>query len=199
MKRILLAMTVIGLLCACSKEPSPETKAQTLIKSYINSNLGDPKSYEAIVFTELDSTFHSPARDEAYKRFEDLYDSLSLVRDALREIGQYRRSSEISDQILTLFDEYEAEVDTLPDEHLGYGMGHKFRSANKFGGKEISILFFEFDKDVTSVTAVDTITIEEITEVRQELQKFKNGETVLTEKEQRMIRSAENMFKLLDY
>lgn len=199
MKKILFVVAVLGLLCGCSKEVTPEDKARTLIKSYIDSNLGDPKSYEAIVFTNLDSTFHSPARDEAYKQFEKLYDSLSLVRDMMSEIGQYGRSSEISDQILTLFDEYEAKVDTLSEEHLGYGMGHKFRFANKFGGKEVAILYFEFDKDVSMVNAIDTLTREEAAEARQELQKFKDENPVLTEKEQRMVRSMENMFKLLDY
>ena len=199
MKKILLVIAVLGLLCGCSKEATPETKARALIKNYIDSNLGDPKSYEAIVFTDLDSTFHSPARDEAYKRFEKLYDSLSLVRDMMSEIGQYNRSSEISDQILTLFDKYEAEVDTLPDEHLGYGMGHKFRFANIFGGKEVAILYFDFDKDVTMVNAIDTLTREEAAEARQELQKFKEENPILTEEEQRMVRRAENILKLLDY
>jgi len=54
MKKVLLLTLIIGCFLSCSK-PTKEDMAKDLIKKYMIENLNDPKSYEPISFSKLDS------------------------------------------------------------------------------------------------------------------------------------------------
>jgi len=55
MKKTGIMFIIAAIFAGCS--PSNEKRAQKLVKEYMIVNLKDPKSYESISFSKLDSLF----------------------------------------------------------------------------------------------------------------------------------------------
>lgn len=132
MKRIIMVLVIV--LAGCSK--SPEEKAQKLIKEYIINNANDPKSYEPIEFSNLD-TF-----------FKDEYDIKGL--DSVNKLMKEERIS--FEEFITLSDSVSKIKYKIPRD---LKMNHSFRANNAFGAKIKSTKEFHFNFNVDSLLYIE--------------------------------------------
>jgi hypothetical protein len=152
MKKILYIAATALLLGACAKPaPTNEEKAQKLINEFIMANANDPKSYEAVSFGTLDSTFSSYYASDRYKdlkKQESAYDSLW---DFHLDKGNFDSCSWYSDKKSEIGTLMRNEADTYKGNHFGWKMSHRYRAANGFGAITIGTTIFYFDKEITEI------------------------------------------------
>lgn len=196
MKKILIAIWAVLVLCGCSDSSplaTPETKAKKLIKEYIRNNLGDPDSYEEIASSPVDSTFDTPYYELAKSKYEQILDSLDFRRKAMKELGLIDEAIAVTEQQTNLIYAYIESFDTLSYVHNGYAMLHKYRAANSYGGKDIYMLYFGFNKELDTINSIDSITMQDIYVLKEEVEQGKGKLDSLERYERADIRRAENV------
>ena len=174
MKRLLLILTV-AVLASCS----PEKKAEKLIKKWMSENLNDPKSYEPVSFSTLDSILTEfEDTPEAQKLLSYTKEQLAFIKKANQNLeladiwkGSYDSYSKSqfysyidladkymakNDSVEKLKKEYEPIYDSAKEKFVptlvGWEMSHKFRCKNGFGAQILSEKEFKFNKDLTEIT-----------------------------------------------
>lgn len=199
MRKIFVVAVGMILLFGCAEQnppATPETKARTLIKEYINNNLGDPGSYEEIVLSPVDSIFDTPYYELARKQYEEAYDSLDMIYDAMLDLRLYNEASKVVDKQSELRNVWLDSLDTLSVEHSGYGVFHKFRAANLFGGKEIYMLYFGLNKELDSIISVDSVTLQDIYDLKEEVEQSKGRLDSLNSYERADLKRSENILNV---
>ncbi len=170
MKKIMFFTLSAMLLIACS---SPEKDAQKLIKSSLMETMNDPKSYESVKFSELDSIFTSVETDSALNVLfrnarRQLDKSESLMRESNRilsfEPNYVERKKKLMDEAKLYLDSaetfrtsYEKAVANFVPQHKGWVMGHTFRGNNAMGAKILNTYLFTFNKEITEITDVRSV------------------------------------------
>ncbi len=183
-------------LCGCAGKSyliTPDDKAKKLIKEYITNNLGDLGSYEPITTSPTDSTFYQPYWDEVWERYNSVKDSLDKMYYIYMDLGLYDKAIDATKESRKFNDDFFASIDTLSYEHDGYGVFHKFRAANHFGGKEIFMLYFALNKELDSVISVDTITMQDIYDLKEDVGQRKDRLDSLNSYESADLKRYENI------
>ena len=160
MKNLIL-LIFVGVCFSCT--PSPEKKAQELIKTNLSKTMQDWNSYEAVEFGKLDSTFTTFQDDKKWKGYylyQQLFEGKS---DRLHKLADSeenpKKKIQILDSALNALSVSERYLDSLhafqknfKGEFNGWKMIHTYRGNNSLGAKIIAKTVFYFDKDITGVT-----------------------------------------------
>lgn len=161
MKKILYIAATALLLGACAKPaPTNEEKAQKLINEFIMANANDPKSYEAVSFGTLDSTFSSYYASDRYKELDSIRENLEkrkivyeMFLNASKKGNKYLDSIEFClDKQIDINNKMTSEAENYKGEHFGWKMSHRYRAANGFGAITLGTTIFYFDKELTEIT-----------------------------------------------
>ena len=178
MKKLISLITVLmAFVASCS--PSPEKKAEALIKESIKKTLYFPDSYDPIE-TKIDSAF-SPQADPRFislvlefnKKGLELEDLQSEIARAEGDVALYNPN--LSAYFKTKYNQAKDEYDSLiqkneqltsdlqsfggkiseqlqkTPEFLGYFAYHSYRAKNNNGDTLIGEKYFLIDKDITSI------------------------------------------------
>lgn len=169
MKKIIFIILSAIFLIACS---SPEKNAQKLIKNSLMESMNDPKSYESVKFSELDSVFTVYYEDPVYVSLNNKIDNIDIVfkatdeaRRSLLQINPFDKKIDVymeelkimSDSIKSHSNELLEFLDNFTPEFNGWFMTHTFRGNNAMGAKVLNSYRFIFDKDITEIRDVQTI------------------------------------------
>lgn len=180
MKKLISFLVIFTLIVACS--PSPEKKAEALIKDAVLKNLILPDTYQPVE-TKLDSAFTPYHDPQAVSAFLDLFQIGQKKGIVEEQMKQAKSSMAIwSGPYMTAFarekyqqakDEYESyhstyetlsrnyeqtlavigELFNKQPEFIGYRAHHRFRANNNDGDTMLSGYYFLFDKDLTQIVA----------------------------------------------
>lgn len=170
MKKILSTALCMLLFIGCS---SPEKKAQKLVQSKLKETMNDPKSYESVKFSELDSTFTSLSDDSTFNALFNkakfyLNRSESLMREAdlllSFENNYFERKKKLMDESGLYLDSakmfrplYEKAEKNFVPQHNGWAITHTFRGNNAMGAKILNTYLFTFNKKITEITDARSI------------------------------------------
>lgn len=141
MKKLILLLFVLGLF-SCTK--NPEDLAKENVEKFMKAKLDDPKSYESVKFSKMDSLFTSfdESKDGIELKYQE--DKLSEKSTELsNRIGVTESISEINkileeNKKLTktrndLIDTFFAKSLKYKGAFCGYKIKHSFRAKNKMG------------------------------------------------------------------
>ncbi|RYZ61455.1 MAG: hypothetical protein EOO14_05005 [Chitinophagaceae bacterium] len=149
MKKLTLIASA-AFLFSCSSEP--KDKVAESIKDYMNKNLNDAKSYEAVETSKPDSFYYS-------------YFQTSEGQVAKVEISTYVESNANPDDLLyEVFQDEKKKRDSILDierksyRWYGWKVFHKYRAKNKFGAMVLQSDSFYLDKNFNVVNK-DTIKL----------------------------------------
>lgn len=175
-----LALSVAVLIASCS--PSPQKKAEALIKDSMQKTLILPDTYQPVE-TELDSAFsprHSPEFMElvfdVYKKAMEmsrLEEQMKSARSAMAIWGGSYMTSFARQNYNDAKEEYAAaekkydllssqvekagkkmgEMTEKGNEFIGFRARHSYRAQNNAGNVLLDEKYFLFDKDITQVVA----------------------------------------------
>lgn len=170
MKKILFIALSALLLLSCS---SNEKKAQKLVQSKLKETMNDPKSYESVKFSELDSIFTTVSDDSLINSLfnkADIYlktaESLMRKADLMLsfEPDYFANKQSLMDEAGRQLDSakvFRAQYDELSakfvPKHKGWAITHTFRGNNAMGAKILNTYLFTFDKDITEITDARSI------------------------------------------
>lgn len=164
----LLFIALMAMFVGCA--PTPEKMARALIKDYIEKNLDDPSTYEAVEFGELDSIIYPWSKYAAVlqERIDDLNNRIEGCHKRIKLYKSYHYidvSSHIKDEedhISLWNDEINqvkadlAKQDEWRD-HKGFEIQHSFRATNAFGAKILNKYIFTISPDLTTIEDVEII------------------------------------------
>jgi hypothetical protein len=126
--RYIIIITSLLILLACNK--SPENKAQTTVKSYLDTVLNNPKTYESMSWSKVDSAYEDGIKNPLYRQYLD--SSIQILNAPIESSMEYVMKSR----------EYRHKADSISqttwkEKWLGYQVTHKFRASNKMGAVTI--------------------------------------------------------------
>ena len=159
-----IALMAMIFVCSCSK--SPEQKAQSLIKSKLKETLHDPKSYESVKFSTLDSVYTTlednleylilkKKFDWAYKKAQEflsetkIYSGSRFYRDEFRDA--LKGAEMMSDSMTVYVPILEKMEKEFVPEFNGWKMEHSFRSNNAMGAKTLGSYVFYFNNELKEI------------------------------------------------
>lgn len=160
MKKYILSIMAAMLMASCTSTPTPEEQAKKLITDYIMANANDPKSYEAVSFGTLDSTFSSYYASDRYKELDSIRENLEK-RKIVYEMflnwsnkgNKYLDSIEFClDKQIEINNKMTSEAENYKGNHFGWKMSHRYRAANGFGAITLGTTTFFFNKEFTEIT-----------------------------------------------
>lgn len=146
MKKIMPYIVLLLIaICMYSCTKSPEEKAQILFEESIKPRMGNPKQYEFIQMSQLDSAFSSLEIDRTYLALKD---SLKANRVTLFDVmsKNYYAKKKKEEGLKSEIKEYE---DSFTPHYIGWHSKIEFRAANLFGGVQIYLADVYFNKDLT--------------------------------------------------
>lgn len=168
-KLLLSAVALSAILLAavgCNKTPTAQELAEKAVKDYLMTNLDDPKSYESVSFTQLD-TIYTRFEDEAFADdFSTAKFKVKFYSDLKtdREYDRYMRDHpEVHiDDSISFYQAYldrnreeydQAEKAFVPAIDVMW-LAHEYRANNKMGALIKSRVNFYFDEqmNITQVT-----------------------------------------------
>lgn len=166
MKKTFIAIILAGAaLSSCTK--TNQQKAEALTKKYLDSTLNDPKSYEAVKFSKLDTLTESIDENAEYMKYEHAKDSLKTIADSVQSaaIAAIGSSSADTAKLRMQGDSiYALRKKNLEDEHtfaekfkgkpVGWVISHTYRAKNAMGALIVTTNLFRFDQALTKVTDV---------------------------------------------
>lgn len=166
-KKLLLSALALFAIVGCNKTPTAQELAEEAVKEYLMTNLNDPKSYESVSFSPLDTIFtrfedEAIAKDYSTAKFKVKFYS-DLKSDS--EYDQYIRNHpevHADDSIA----HYQALVDANKDAYDQaeqsfvpaidvMWMTHEYRANNKMGALIKSRVDFYFDENM-NITQVSS-------------------------------------------
>lgn len=180
MKRIFALSLILLMAIACA--PSPQEKAEALVKEAIQKSLYIPDSYEAVE-TQLDSAFtpyHDPAfvatvldickkgveLDELDSKMKRAKSSMSIWSGPyMTSFGrnQYNEAKEEYETAKGKYDALTAKIQKMAEglreqiekepEFIGCRVHHTYRAQNNAGNVLMGGAYFLLDKDLTQIIA----------------------------------------------
>lgn len=173
MKKILILMAAVSLLCGCSNQ---QQKAEKFIKEHIAKTIGDPKSYEPIEFSDLYAHCHLSEFDDS--KYNEQLKQYANERNDLILAGDNAGAAEILNKISQLSDKIEKERKLfIPKEEVGlYYIIHEFRASNEYGALTKYCNVYIFDNQMQEV-----IMEEEATERWLEQLRFEKSIGIVSE------------------
>ena len=180
MKRIFALFFILSMAIACA--PSPQKKAEALVKEAIQKTLYIPDSYEAVE-TQLDSAFapyHDPAfvatvldickkgveLDELDSKMKSAKSSMSIWSGPyMTSFGrnQYNEAKEEYETAKGKYDALTAKIQKMAEglraqiekepEFIGCRVHHTYRAQNNAGNVLMGGAYFLLDKDLTKIIA----------------------------------------------
>lgn len=166
MKKILLFI-VMAMFVGCA--PTPEKMARALIKDYIEKNLDDPSTYEAVEFGELDSIIYPWAEyaaslqngiDRYTAEIEDCKKSIAKYKSMPFDMSQFiPRYQKLIDEYQSVINDYNEKLEKEDEwvEFEGFKITHTFRATNAFGAKILNKYIFTISPDLTTIEDVEII------------------------------------------
>jgi hypothetical protein len=116
------------LVTACNVEPTNQSKAQDLVKGYLNKSLNDPASYESVAFSQVDSLFVDP-HDK---------NTIDMIYKISGDQAAYKKS-----------------IGALKKGLYGFHISHTFRFKNTQGGIETKTWEFNLNKPISSIQNIE--------------------------------------------
>lgn len=159
MKKFILSLFAIAMLCSCGK--SNEEKAQELIKTDLKETMKDWHSYESVSFSKLDSTFTEYKNLPEAEKIEMEVAKLQAESDSIRILANSSASYNkvLFDQAIEkirkakeLDSTFNANKENYKGNFNGWQMIHKYRGNNSYGAKDLATTAFYFDTNITKVT-----------------------------------------------
>ncbi|WP_342644517.1 hypothetical protein [Mucilaginibacter sp. CSA2-8R] len=171
MKKNLLFLPLF--LCSCSHFQSNQQKAESLVKSYLDSTLNDPKSYESMKFDTLRTQYAQyGVGDPEGRRLDSVtvtfLDSASKYKEKAdkelvtgESLTNYNKYSELK----KLYDAKADSVSKLSDEKgkgykgpvFAYSIVHSFRAKNGMGALTIQKMRFRTDSALNKITSAGEV------------------------------------------
>lgn len=148
MKKILIPALALFAF-ACKSTITPQQKAETLVKNYLDSALNDPKSYEPIAFKPVDSTFTSFKYSDEALVFNKKVDSLNNIIFDL--ITKSKDDSKQSKEVAALNDAKSDAATKYKGKFKGFSIVHEYRAKNGFNAIIKSTNTFLIDSAMTKV------------------------------------------------
>lgn len=198
MKKLISILACLSLIVSCS--PSPEQKAEALIKDAVLKNLNYPDSYEPVE-TQLDSAFTPYQDPRAVSAILDIFQTdqkRSAVEEEMKRAKsrmalwsgpyitaygreQYKQAKEDYESYQATYDALSSsyqkmlsglgEVFNTVPEFIGYYAHHRFRAVTNDGSTVLAGYYFLFDKDITQIVAQwDEDDIETYNEILKQAQ-----------------------------
>lgn len=163
----LLFIALMAMFIGCV--PKPEKVAQTLIKDYLQKNLDDPSTYEAVEFGELDSIIYPWSKYAAILQERvDMYNK--EIEECEESILRYKAMSIDMSQFIVRFQDliskHRSEIEKTKNDlskqdewrdHKGFEMTHSFRATNAFGAKILNKYIFTISPDLTTIENIEII------------------------------------------
>ena len=166
MNRLILLLAIILFASSCSNEQ----KAKKAIETYLSKTLHDFKSYEAVEFGKIDSSFTFFMDAEEFKTLDSRFDELVRAgheRDEASKSLHYsnERNLEIindliekhkfgSDSMRIIREKIEEFEHNFVREFNGYVVLHSFRAKNANGALVLSEKFFVLSPQLDKVINV---------------------------------------------
>lgn len=180
MKRMFALSLILAMAIACT--PSPQKKAEALVKEAIQKTLYIPNSYEAVE-TQLDSAFtpyHDPAfvatvldickkgveLDELDSKMKSAKSTMSIWSGPyMTSFGrnQYNEAKEEYETTKGKYDALTAKIQKMAEglraqiekepEFIGCLVHHTYRAQNNAGNVLMGGAYFLLDKDLTQIIA----------------------------------------------
>lgn len=147
MKKITLLLMITVSFFACKKETTSEERFKEIIEPVVIENLNDPKSYEFVSVSEIDTFLLK----DTYKRNLDLNQKWlnDLKASDSSEYANKQRKSYIEE-----IEKYKSGLDTVSDNSIDeIGVTFKYRANNKLGGLVLSEnrIYFDDNFNITRV------------------------------------------------
>lgn len=168
-KLLLSAVALSAILLAavgCNKTPTAQELAEKAVKDYLMTNLNDPKSYEPVSFTQLDTI---------YTRFEDepFAEEFSTAQFKVKFYSSLKTDSEYDrymrdhpemhvDDSISFYhayldnnkEKYDQEEKAFVPAIDVMWMTHEYRANNKMGAliKSRADFYFDEQMNITQVT-----------------------------------------------
>jgi PBP1b-binding outer membrane lipoprotein LpoB len=145
MKRFFLIFISIALLSSCAKEPTFTERVKSTIEEYALKNLDDPKSYEFIELTLLDSITigdNIEYRKEYFKPTDYAYNMLERMESEVNakyslyskeDVEKAQKDIYRKETIITAIDSLAQTLADSLNNVQAYTYLFKFRSNNKLG------------------------------------------------------------------
>ncbi|QXU39807.1 hypothetical protein [Pedobacter sp. D749] len=154
-------LPLVLCLFACKPNVTKQQQAEVLVKKYLDSTLNDPKSYEAISFEKLDSTYTSfkySSESEVYnKKIDSLNDVLSIIDSKISTytMAQLKQAQvddkRISKQVEEILDAKAKAALKYKGDFTGYSIIHYYRAKNGFNAIIKTSNTFMIDSTLTKV------------------------------------------------
>lgn len=153
MKKYLCMILIFAIGCTSKPELTFDQKADTLIRHHLDSVLNDPKSYQPVQFTKIDTLF-TDIYDESNsynipesgdsRRLIDLIENFNLYEKRVAN-GYYDNLNKINQRVIdSLKKAYNPKV-------RGYYVEHTYRATNGFGALTKHTTGFDLDTSLTKV------------------------------------------------
>ena len=130
MKFIKLTPFLVLIFCSCNNNDS---KIKNEINAYIQKNAKDPKSYELVDLTIIDTIFESECATELVTR---------IKKNAKENIDAGFITAKESNDEITDFSKF-----LNSKEIVGYFVEHKSRMTNGFGALDLSVNIIFLDRN----------------------------------------------------
>ena len=169
MKKLVVMLVLAAFIAGCS--PSDEGKAKKLIQEYLKEGLNNPKSYESISFSALDSVFTDVYFDKMYLALDDSVNMYKMRAELKMDLVETARIYRFFDDARAHLAEAEILLDKMRyfsekridyirgfvSEFSGWKMKHEFRATNAMNALIKSTYVFNFNKDVTEIKNVEQL------------------------------------------
>lgn len=174
MKRIIFATLAILFISSCSRFESKQQRAQALVKSYLDSALNDPKSYENVKFTKIDTLYSIFEQSPQYFKLKEKSDSLVAAFDEWKlknpdfddsygdlshERAQYfiKMINYYSNPNIEVLKKIADMSKDFKPSFIGYKIIDQYRAKNGFGALVLHETSFKLDSGITKIIATDNI------------------------------------------
>ncbi|SDS97704.1 hypothetical protein SAMN05216490_2217 [Mucilaginibacter mallensis] len=173
MKKTIFFIFIIIVFSSCSHFKTKQQRAQNLVKLYLDSTLNDPKSYESVKFTPIDSAYSNYNLSEHYLQLKAKSDSVVAAFDEWKEqnpefngFGDLSHEKVLyfvkmnryySDQNIAILKQIANDGKLFKSKFSGYTIYNEYRAKNGFGALGLHGISFTVDSDITKVISTYTI------------------------------------------
>ena len=167
MKRFILVIATIALLVSCAKEPTFTEKVKKTIEDYALKNLDDPKSYEFIQLTLLDSItikdnieyrkeFFKPS-DYAYERLERMKspENARYILYPKEDVDRQQQEIAQKESVIFAIDELAQTLTDSLNNVQAYTYLFEFRSNNKLGALTKTDVYVQITPKLEIITLTE--------------------------------------------
>jgi len=162
MKKLLVLSLIF--ITSCRHFQTKEGIAHRIVKEYLDSTLNDPKSYESVSFSKLDTGSSNYLNSPNYVKLQDSLISHTSELSSLKidlqfpdlynsKVIKYKIKKLLSDSVY-----YQKKMDSVENnfktEQTGWILTHTYRAKNGFGALGLHTTVFELDTNLTKIINV---------------------------------------------